>query len=161
MVEQIIVYVDDIEHARQQIAPLRRSRRPGTAASGDGEPTHWIVVACPPHLPGSASRWVGHDALDGWRHEWAEQIFAELRALFPADEGQRLTAVLATGELARLTERLIDEHGPARVLDARRTKFGVDLEPVSRDQAPPSAAWKWQIPAALAGLGALLMLGAE
>ena len=69
--------------------------------------------------------------------------------------------MLATGELAQLTEKLTTEYGHARVLDARQPKFGVDLAPVSADQKPRSKAWKWQIPAALAGLGALLALGAE
>lgn len=167
MEERIIVYIDDAEYAHEQIAPLRSTDASGPAAgvvplAGDEAPrtTHWILVACPPHLPGGTGKWVTHEALEGWRRDWAGQLFDEVRPLFdPSTE--KLTHVLATGELTQLTERLKAEHGPARVLDARQPKFGVDLAPVSAGQKTRSQAWKWQIPAALAGLGALLALGAE
>lgn len=156
----IIAYVNEAEHAREQIAPLRSSG-PDHGEAHDGESaTHWILVACPPRLPGGTGKWVTQDAIEDWRREWAESLFGELRPLFggPTDT---LTCVLATGELMQLTERLTHEYGRARVLDARQPKFGVDLAPVSADQKPKSKAWRWQIPAALAGLGALLALGAE
>lgn len=162
--DQIIVYVDGADHAKQQIGPLRSTganHNPAldaTAAPAAG--THWIVVACPPKLPRDAIKWVSADSVEGWRQEWASELFDELRPLFNAP-GDQLTCVLATGELIKLTDTLIAEHGNARVLDARCPKYGVDLAPVSSDQKPPSSGWKWQIPAALAGLGALLVLGAE
>lgn len=158
--EQIIVYIDDAEHAREQIAPLRSiAANPGAVHDPETR-TRWILVACPPHLPGGAGKWVAHEALESWRREWAEELFGELRPLFDASS-DTLSCVLATGELVRLTEKLTAEYGHARVLDARQPKFGVDLAPVSAAQKPRSKAWKWQIPAALAGLGALLALGAE
>ncbi len=162
--DQIIVYIDEAEHARQQIGPLRSTgANHNTAPSATAAPatgTHWIVVACPPKLPRDASKWVSADSVDGWRQASGAELFDELRPLFSAP-GDKLTCVLATGELVRLTDTLIAKHGNARVLDARRPKYGVDLAPVSSDQKPPSTGWKWQIPAALAGLGALLVLGAE
>ena len=165
--DQIIVYVDEADHARQQIGPLRTSGGGGgqnpTSRATDAAPiaaTHWIVVACPPHLPRDASKWVSAGSVEGWRQDWATQLFDELRPLFDAP-GDKLTCVLATGELIKLTDTLIAQHGNARVLDARCPKYGVDLAPVSHDQKPPSSGWKWQIPAALAGLGALLVLASE
>ncbi|MEP6557272.1 MAG: hypothetical protein ABJB17_02235 [Burkholderiales bacterium] len=162
--DQIIVYVDEADHARQQIGPLRSTGAGHDAAlSAQSTPataTHWIVVACPPKLPRDASKWVSAESVEGWRQDWASELFDELRPLFNAP-GDKLTCVLATGELVKLTDTLIAEHGNARVLDARCPKYGVDLAPVSKDQKPPSSGWKWQIPAALAGLGALLVLGAE
>ena len=158
--DRIIVYVDEADHARQRIAPLRSSGPDGDQGNNSSTTTHWIVVACPPRLPRGASKWVSRESLESWRQEWAGQLLAELRPLFDA-HGDTLTLVLATGELTQLTEKLIAEHGNARVLDARAPKFGVDLAPISKHQTPSSSGWKWQIPAALAGLGALLMLGAE
>ncbi len=162
--DQIIVYVDEADHARQQIGPLRSigadHNRAGDAASAPANATHWIVVACPPKLPRDASKWVSAESVEGWRQDWASALFAELKPLFDAP-GDKLTCVLATGELIKLTDTLIRQHGNARVLDARCPKYGVDLAPVSHDQKPPSTGWKWQIPAALAGLGALLVLASE
>ncbi len=162
--DQIIVYVDEADHARQQIGPLRSTganHNPAVAPeSAPTAATHWIVVACPPKLPRDASKWVSAESVEGWRQDWASELFAELQPLFDAP-GDKLTCVLATGELVKLTDRLIAEHGNARVLDARCPKYGVDLAPVSKDQKPPSSGWKWQIPAALAGLGALLVLASE
>ena len=71
-----------------------------------------------------------------------------------------MTPVLAKGPLVELTQRLITEHGAARVLDARRPKFGHDMEPVTANQPAPQES-RWKVPGAMAGLGAMLVLAAE
>ena len=124
--DQIIVYVDEADHARQQIGPLRSTGAVHDAAlSAQSTPataTHWIVVACPPKLPRDASKWVSAESVEGWRQDWASELFNELRPLFNAP-GDKLTCVLATGELVKLTDTLIAEHGNGRVLDARCPKY--------------------------------------
>jgi hypothetical protein len=59
-----------------------------------------------------------------------------------------------------LTRELQLKHGMARVLDARRPKFGQDMLPVAPDQ-PVSHQARWAVPGAVAGMGAALLLAAE
>ena len=56
--------------------------------------------------------------------------------------------------------RLAPEDTAARVIDARRPKLGVDMEPVSPDQKPAGQSG-WALPGATMGLGALLVLANE
>jgi hypothetical protein len=46
------------------------------------------------------------------------------------------------------------------VLDARRPKFGHQLPPVTADQ-PASSDARWEVPGAVLGMGAMLVLAAE
>jgi hypothetical protein len=46
------------------------------------------------------------------------------------------------------------------VVDARRPKIGVDLEPVTHEQTPPRQSG-WAFPGAVMGMGALLVLANE
>jgi hypothetical protein len=63
--------------------------------------------------------------------------------------------------LLEMTQQLRVTHGAAaRVVDARRPKIGVDLEPVALDQTPPGQSG-WALPGAVAGMGALLVLANE
>ena len=71
-----------------------------------------------------------------------------------------ITPVLAQGSLTDLTQRLKLDHGAARVVDARRPKMGVDLEPVLPGQKPAGNA-NWSLPGAAMSLGALLVLANE
>ncbi|MCJ0765809.1 hypothetical protein [Variovorax terrae] len=147
--DKIIVYVDDATYAQQQLQPM---------LVGGGR-TQWLLVACAPRMTHRISKWVSHSARENWRAKWAEKLFAQVMPALLA-RGDSATPVLAKGPLAELTERLIAEHGPARVLDARRPKFGQDLQPVTADQ-PASTEGRWTVPGAVAGLGAALVLAAE
>ena len=124
--DNIIVYVDDASYALQMLQPMRptSSARP---------PSRWITVACAPHLSHDASKWVSQNALESWRGEWAEKLFAQL---VPAlqQEGDIVVTRLAQPNLSSQTESLIKEYGEARVLDARRPKLGQDLQPVTASQ---------------------------
>lgn len=154
--DNIIVYLDDAAYARQQLSPMKSSPVPGHAA---GDATHWVLVACAPRMTHRISKWVSHSARENWRSKWSEKLFAQIAPLLQA-QGDRVTMVLAKGPLPELTARLLTEHGPARVLDARRPKFGQDLQPVTADQPAP-AEGRWSLPGAVVGLGAALVLAAE
>ena len=152
--EKIIVYLDDASYAQQQLAPMRSGRPPAAASA-----THWVLVACAPRLTKRISKWVSHSARENWRAKWAEKVFAQVEPQLRA-RGDQVTTMLAKGPLPQLTRKLIAEHSASRVLDARRPKFGQDLQPVTADQ-PAAKDGRWEVPGAVAGMGALLVLAAE
>ncbi|MFZ9298747.1 MAG: hypothetical protein ACO24Y_10450 [Hylemonella sp.] len=151
--DNIIVYIDDMEFARHQLVPME------SQSAGDRQPTHWIVVACPPRLTRHISKWVNHAARENWRSKWAEEVFSQVSVELTA-RGDTVTPVLARGPLAEMTKKLQAQHGNCRVLDARRPKFGHDLPPVTSDQ-PATNESRWSVPGAVAGLGAVLVLASE
>ncbi|KQM70110.1 hypothetical protein [Xylophilus sp. Leaf220] len=151
--DKIIVYVDDASYAQQQLATLRGSAR--SAA----QPVQWVVVACAPRMTHRISKWVSHSARESWRAKWADKLFGEALPWLQA-HGDTVVPVLAKGPLPELTERLLSEHPGSRVLDARRPKFGQDLQPVSGDQ-PAAKESRWVVPGAVMGMGAMLVLAAE
>jgi hypothetical protein len=148
--DKIIVYVDDATYAEQQLAPM---------TSGQPAGTHWVLVACAPRMTHRISKWVSHSARENWRAKWAEKLFGQISPMLRG-RGDQVTEVLAKGPLTDLTKKLQTELGIARVLDARRPKFGHDMEPVTPDQ-PASKDARWTVPGAVASLGAVLVLAAE
>lgn len=155
--DRIIVYLDDAQHAQQQLVPMRRAHA-GTAASGDSA-THWVLVACAPRMTQRIGKWVSHSAREKWRRQWAAKLFAQIEPALRAG-GDQVTTLLARGPLPELTRRLMAEHGACPVLDARRPKFGQDLQPVTADQPAPGQG-RWQVPGAVIGMGAVLVLASE
>lgn len=147
--DKIVVYMDDAEHALQQLTPM---------LVGGGR-TQWIVVACAPHMTRHISKWVSRSARESWRVKWADKLFAQV---VPAltQRGDQVITQVAKGALSALTEKLLAQHGPARVLDARRPKFGQDLGPVTANQ-PTSTEGRWTLPGSVATLGAVLILAAD
>lgn len=147
--DKIIVYIDDAEHALQQLTPM---------LVGNGR-TQWMVVACPPRLTRHISKWVNQATRENWRIKWADKLFAQL---LPAlrQRGDEFTTQVATAPLTQLTGQLLEQWGPARVLDARRPKLGQDLAPVTPDQ-PTSTESRWVLPGSVATLGAMLILASE
>jgi hypothetical protein len=155
--EKIIVYVDDAAYAQQQLAPMKCHALP--AGGSPPSSTHWVLVACAPRLTRRIGKWVSHSARENWREKWAEKLFGRI---VPALEqgGDTVSTVLAKGPLPELTKKLTAQYGAAHVLDARRPKFGLELPPVTADQ-PVNTDGRWEVPGAVAGMGALLMLAAE
>jgi hypothetical protein len=152
--EKIIVYLDDAAYAQQQLAPM-------TAHAGDATApaTHWVLVACAPRMTQRISKWVSHSARQNWRARWADKLFAQIVPHLK-ERGDSATTVLAKGPLPELTKRLCAEHATSRVLDARRPKFGQDLQPVTADQ-PTAKDERWSVPGAVLGMGAVLVLAAD
>ncbi|MGJ7509507.1 hypothetical protein [Variovorax sp. GT1P44] len=151
--DKIILYVDDAAYAREFLAKVAAD-----GGSGAG-PRHWVLVACPPRMTQRISKWVSHSARENWRAKWFAKVQEQLLPLL-AQEGGQVLPVLARGPLTDLTKRLRLLHGAAQVVDARRPKVGVDLEPVAPDVAPPGQS-SWALPGAVVGMGALLMLANE
>ncbi|MES2363902.1 MAG: hypothetical protein V4646_19185 [Pseudomonadota bacterium] len=146
--DNIIVYVDDAAYALQMLQPMR------LADGAHSSPARWIVVGCAPRVTHRASKWVTHSARESWRGKWAEKVFARLQPLLQQD-GDSVVTLLAQTTLCAQTESLIKEYGVARVLDARRPKFGQDLQPVTAAQAQESNGVLGYV-AALAGAGLLV-----
>ncbi|MDB5874098.1 MAG: hypothetical protein JWQ07_3540 [Ramlibacter sp.] len=153
--DKIIVYLDDADYARQQLAPMKGS----VPAGGKAQATHWVLVACPPRMTRRISKWVSHSAREKWRAKWSDKLFGQVVPALLAG-GDKVTTLLASGSLVELTARLAAEHGASRVLDARRPRFGEDLQPVTADQPAPTGG-RWEVPGAVVGMGALLVLAAE
>lgn len=147
--DNIIVYVDDAGYALQMLQPMLSS---GSART----PTRWIVVGCAPRVTHRVSKWVTHSARQGWRDKWADKVFGQLLPVLQ-NEGDTVLTQLAQTTLIAQTESLIREHGSARVLDARRPKFGQDLQPVTTTQVQESHG-VLAYAAALAGAGLLVDL---
>jgi hypothetical protein len=153
IMDKIIVYVDDAAYAQQQLAPMKNGG-PGVVQG-----THWILVACAPHMTRHISKWLTHSARESWRAKWAEKLFAQIVPPLQAG-GDQVSTVVSKGPLVSLTKELMLRHGVAHVLDARRPKFGQDLPPVTADQ-PTSKEGRWTVPGAVAGMGAMLVLAAD
>lgn len=124
--DSIIVYVDDALYAEHLLQPML------TPASAR-QPVRWIVVGCAPRMTHHVSKWVTSSARESWRGKWAEKVFGRLLPLFDRDQDTVVTK-LAHGNLCVQTEALIKQYGAVRVLDARRPKFGHELQPVTVTQ---------------------------
>lgn len=147
--DKIIVYLDDAAHALRQLQPMLLA----------DSPTHWVLVACTPHLTRHASKWVDPQALESWRQEWAQSLFATLTPMLQT-RGDTVHTVVAHGPLHTFTQALQDTHGPARVLDARCQRFGQDLPSLTAEQGETRHS-PWQLPLVLAGMGAALMIASD
>ena len=145
--DTMIVYVDEAAYALKILTPMLPMGQART-------PTRWIVVGCAPRITHHASKWVTKSARESWRGEWAAKVFGQVVPLLQAP-GDLVMTEVARGPLCELTDSLLARHGGARVLDARRPKFGQDLPPVTRQQ-PQEAQGVWGYAAALAGAGALV-----
>lgn len=113
--EKLIVYVDDAAHARTVLQPLLL---PAGAA-----PRQWILVACAPRVTHHVSKWVTHSARESWRGKWTDKLFMQLVPWLQGQDQQVLTCI-GRNNLGAQTDQLLHEHGPARVVDARRPKQG-------------------------------------
>ncbi len=147
--EKIIVVIDDVAHALQQLQPMRTA----------GQPTCWLLVACPPRLTRHASRWVNFSAREAWRARWSQDVLDQVTQALQQD-GDQFECLQVKGPLAAFTEALQQRAGATRVLDARRPKVGQDLAPATVGQPVPQEgplAW----PGRTAAMGAMLILAAE
>ena len=150
--QSIIVYVDDADWALWQLAPM---------ACGEGAvPLRWVLVACPPRMSQHIGKWTNHATRQGWRQRWSAELFKRFEPALHG-RGHRVVRVVAQGPLPKLTTQLVREHAAVHVLDARRPRFGEALRPVTPEQAPQAPGARWQLPAAVIGLGAVLALAAE
>ncbi|MES2402346.1 MAG: hypothetical protein V4573_20300 [Pseudomonadota bacterium] len=147
--DNIIVYVDDASYALQMLEPMRTD-------SAARNPARWIVVGCAPRVTHRASKWVTNSARESWRGKWADKVFSRLLPLLEKNGDIVITRIAQT-TLCAQTEALIKEYGVARVLDARRPKFGHDMQPVTPTQVQESRGGLGYV-TALAGAGLLVAM---
>ncbi len=145
--DNIIVYVDDAAYGQQLLQPMLQG-------PGSGVTARWIVVGCPPRMTHRVSKWLARSSRDSWRAKWAEKVFSRLLPLL-VKNGDEVLTYMAKADLTVQTESLIKQHGQARILDARRPKFGEDLQPVTAMQAPERQGAMGYL-AAVAGAGLLV-----
>ncbi len=145
--QKIAVFVNDAGHARDVLEPLLR----------DGEPTHWIIVACMPTLTRHIGRWVSNAARRQRSERWSEELFAQLAPGLRATPGSRVDCVLAQRQIHAAVARLQQSEGPLRLLDARRSGPGKADAPLVPAQAAGHPQCDHPLVAS-AGLGLLLAL---
>ncbi len=124
--DNIIVYVDDAAYGQQLLQPMLQGM-------GSEVTTRWLVVGCPPRMTHRVSKWLARSSRDSWRAKWAEKVFAQLSPLL-VKNGDEVHTYMAKTDLTSQTASLMQQHGVARILDARRPKFGEDLQPVTAMQ---------------------------
>ncbi|RYX93051.1 MAG: hypothetical protein EOO28_20105 [Comamonadaceae bacterium] len=146
--DNIIVYVDDAAYALQMLQPMLPSAE-------SRRPTRWILVGCAPRVTHRVSKWVTQSARQSWRGKWADKVFSQVVPALQRD-GDDIVVHLAQTTLSGQTESLMKEHGVARVLDARRPKFGHDLQPVTATQSQEKNNGVVGYIAALASAGLLV-----
>jgi hypothetical protein len=113
-----IVYLDDAEYAQRQLANLL------------AQPHHkrFVLVACAPRMTRRIGKWLSHSARENWRDKWCDKLFAQfVPTISPSDH---VFCEVATDPLPQHTQMLLNEMGEATVIDARRPKFGVEMQPV-------------------------------
>lgn len=124
---KVAVFVNDADHARDVLRPLLQ----------DGEPTHWIVVACVPTLTRHIGRWVSAAARRQRAERWGEELFAQIEPGLRADARHRIERLLVQRDVQDAATRLQNTEGPLRLLDARRPRAGRPDEPLSVPEARP------------------------
>ena len=131
--QTMIVYVDDAEYARNFLsAPLSA----GQTLSAQGE-RHWIIVACVPQMTNDVGKWVSAEAKELWREDWAKAAFDQIKPMLGA-VGNTVSTQIASQKTSLIdqTHDLLQQHKGAEVIDARRPKFGQDMEPVVNSSQP-------------------------
>jgi hypothetical protein len=133
--ETMIVYVDDAAYARKMLQPLL----PVGTSTESSASTNWIMVACTPNVTNDIGKWVSAEALKLWRQDWATALFDQITPLLNGN-GHKVTTQLASHKqsLIAQTEALTKQYSGAKVLDARRPKFGQDMAPVTSTQQQES-----------------------
>jgi hypothetical protein len=129
--ETIIAYVDDAEYALKMLSPLM----PTGHAQMSNQATHWVIVACTPSVTNDVGKWVSSEAKHLWRQDWAAAVFEQIKPLV-GKMGNTFSTQLATQQdsLIDQTNQLLKQHCGAKVIDARRPKFGQDLQPITNTQ---------------------------
>jgi hypothetical protein len=155
--ETFIVYLDDASYAEHLLTPML----------GHNAPAHWVLVACAPRMGRHINKWLHHSARENWRNRWCDKLFAHIQPLLtahsttqPSHTAPVIERVVATGSLTELTQKLRTTHGAARVVDMRRPKFGYEMPPVTQEQSATHSS-TWQVPGAVGGMSAMLMLAAD
>ncbi|MEJ2802934.1 hypothetical protein EC845_4262 [Comamonas sp. BIGb0124] len=129
----IIVYIDDADYAGQVLS--------GTLGA-PAEDMHWTLVACAPRMTQRVSKWASHGSREKWRAKWASRLFADMSPLLGRGTGE-VRQVVAREPLPELTTQLQEQHGAARIIDARKPKA---------PEQSRGVAGNWRVPGLLSAL---------
>ena len=150
--ETFIVYIDDKQYALQQVIPML------PASEQKPQAANWVLIGCPPRLNRHTGRWLTHTAQKKWRQEWTQEATAELTQKLESG-GNTVSVRVAHGSLTELTKQIKGEVGAARVIDARRPKLAVNLDPVTSDQ--PQEKSNWTVPGGVLAMSAAIVMASE
>ena len=147
--ETWLVYIDDRNHAQQQLTPMLIK----------GVPIQWVLVGCPPRLTRHAGKWLTQKAIQRWRNQWTQDNLQPIQALL-SESGDKVHTQVAHGPLVLMTKQLQQEWGTLRVIDARRPRLGQDLPPVA-DNQERTPQNPWMVPGSVAFMGTLMTMAAD
>jgi hypothetical protein len=127
----MIVYIDDANYARKILSP----HLPTGHAQSTQETSHWIIVACAPSVTNDVGKWVGSEAKELWRDDWASALFEQVKPMLEV-MGNTVSSQPADSKINLIDQNanLLKLHTGAQVIDARRPKFGQDLPPIHINQ---------------------------
>lgn len=148
--ETIIAYIDDADHALRELLPMRDPSRP----------TRWILVGCAPRMSRHISRWVNQRSRRIWREKWGSELQSHVAPSLTKG-GDLVVFRLADNDLLVQTQSLRREFDAARVLDARRPKFGQELAPVTPDQPLAGQHNTMKAVGTTSAMGAVILLAAD
>ena len=147
--ETWLVYIDDKNHAQQQLTPMLIK----------GVPIQWVLVGCPPRLTRHAGKWLTQKAIQRWRNQWTQDNLQPIQAML-SESGDKVHTQVAHGPLVQMTKQLQQEWGNLRVIDARRPRLGQDLPPVA-DNQERTPQNPWMVPGSVAFMGTLMTMAAD
>lgn len=147
--ETFIVYIDDKQYALQQLVPMLPEQ------GAHSEPANWILVGCPPRLNRHTGRWLTQAAQKKWRQEWTRDTVSDVVSVLQK-YGNQVSTQAVEGSLVVLTQQIKRKVGAARVIDARRPKLAMNLEPVTLTQ--PQSKSVWLVPGGIAAIGAAIVM---
>jgi hypothetical protein len=113
-----IVYLDDAEYAKRELASVL----------DQPQIKRFILVACAPRMTRRIGKWLSHSSRENWRDKWCDKLFSQFVPMIHRED--HVFCEVASGPLPEYTEMLKKDLGHATVIDARRPKFGTELQPV-------------------------------
>ncbi len=122
-----IVYLDDAEYAQRELSQLL----------AQSETKRWVLVACAPRMTRRIGKWLSHSARENWRDKWCDKLFAQFTPQISRQD--HVFCEVATGPLPEYTQMLLKDLGQAKVIDARRPKFGIEMQPVMPQANVPAS----------------------
>ena len=79
--ETLIIYVNETEYARNQLAAMLSVR----------QPTQCVLVGCPPKLNRHISKWISGAARKKWQTQWVDTVCGEISTAFVQEGHQFLS----------------------------------------------------------------------
>jgi type I restriction-modification system DNA methylase subunit len=144
--ETYVIFVNDKEHAMNQVLPLL----------DDSQPAQWVLVGCPPRFHRHSSKWLTQRALKKYKNEWTDSNLKDIVQLLKERDNHVLTRV-AHGPLIEVTKALKSEFGHSRVVDARKTHAFENLPAVVEQQKLDTNSWVVPVGAIAFGTAASLV----